>query len=89
MCKINMHLAPYSLLLYAVFLLQLVGALHTDEMNQLQRGMPICPFTFTFLINLNLNHQDVTLKDQLIFQDNSGVLQIFEVPPPIVSCMTN
>lgn len=81
MCKINMHLAPYSLFLYVVFLLQVVGALHTDEMNQLQRGMPICPFTFTFLINLNLNHQDVTLKDQLIFQDNSLVFYRFLKSP--------
>lgn len=68
--KINMHLAPYSQLLYMEFSLQLVGTLHTDEMRHLQRGMPIWPFTSTFLINLNLNHQDVTFKDQLIFQDN-------------------
>lgn len=46
--KINMHLAPYSLLLYTELSLQLVGTLHTDEMKQLQRGMPIWPFTSTF-----------------------------------------
>lgn len=71
--KINMHLAAYSLLLHLEFSLQLAGTLHTDEMRQLQRGMPIWPFTSAFLINLNLNHQHVTLKDQWNFQDNSLV----------------
>lgn len=44
--------------------------------------MPIWPFTSTFLINLNLSHQDSTFKDQLTFQDNSFCFIAIQSPSP-------
>lgn len=61
--KINMHLAPHPRLLHMKFSLQLGEILHMAEMRWLHRGKSIWPFTSIFLINLNLNHQDVMLKN--------------------------